>query len=108
NSVVYNPCISQKEYPMEEMQIFLDNWPDDQNVSRIDRSYKCFMTCVLIDLGLMNDNGQLQIEKHLEFGFVDPHWWIKELAPCRTKYEDEHDLCEFAFGIFNCFRERKL
>nr|BAG11631.1 odorant-binding protein 57e2 [Drosophila constricta] len=108
DSVVFNPCTSQKELSEADTLMVLENWPDNHNVSLIDRSYKCFITCVLIDLGLINGTGQVQIDKYVKSGNLDWKWVATELAPCRSKYLDEADLCEFAFGIFNCFRERKL
>ncbi|XP_017024953.1 general odorant-binding protein 57e [Drosophila kikkawai] len=107
-SVVFNPCISQKELSAAEAIIALENWPDNQDISLIEHRYKCTMTCVLIDLGLVNKMGQVQIDKYVESGVLDRMWVASDLASCRSKYHDEWDLCEFVFGIFNCFREMKL
>ncbi|KAH8291538.1 hypothetical protein KR054_012571, partial [Drosophila jambulina] len=102
---VYNPCMSQKELSEDEAVSALENWPDNQDLSR---SYKCFMTCVLIDVGLINKSGEVQINKYVQSGALDRNWVASELASCRSKYIEEHDLCEYAFGLFNCFREMKL
>ncbi|KAH8253654.1 hypothetical protein KR032_006380, partial [Drosophila birchii] len=105
---VYNPCITQKELSEAEAVIALEKWPDNQDLTRIERRYKCYMTCILIDLGLINKMGQLQMDKYLKSGALDKNWWASDLASCRSKYQDEQDLCEYTFGIFNCFREMKL
>ncbi|KAH8258266.1 hypothetical protein KR038_008888, partial [Drosophila bunnanda] len=108
NSVVLNPCMSQKELSEDEALTALENWPDNHDISLIERSYKCSMTCVLMDLDLINNLGQVSIDKYVKSGALDRNWVATDLSSCRTKYEDEHDLCEYAFGIFNCFREMKL
>nr|BAG11633.1 odorant-binding protein 57e [Drosophila tani] len=108
DSVVFDPCASQKELSEADTLMVLNNWPDHHNVSLIDRSYKCFITCVLMDLKLINGTGHVQIDEYVKLGFLDWKWVASELAPCRARYLDKADLCEFAFGLFNCFRERKL
>ncbi|KAH8373761.1 hypothetical protein KR200_001487, partial [Drosophila serrata] len=108
DSVIYNPCASQKELPDAEKLIALENWPDNQDISLIEHSYKCSMACVLMDLGLINQIGRVTIDNYVRSGALDGKWVISDLASCRNKYHDEQDLCEYAFGIFNCFREMKL
>nr|BAG11613.1 odorant-binding protein 57e [Drosophila takahashii] len=104
NSAVYNPCIQQTELTEDEAHQVLENWPD----SPIDRVYKCFLTCVLLDLELISKSGEVQIDKYLKTGVVDWKWVAIDLVTCRIEFSDEKDLCELAYGIFNCYRRVKL
>nr|BAG11635.1 odorant-binding protein 57e [Drosophila jambulina] len=108
NTVVFNSCMSQKELPEDQALTALENWPDNHDLSLVEHSYKCFMTCVLMDLGVVDKMGQVQIDKYLKSGALDRNWVAIDLAPCRSKYHDEMDMCEYVFGLFNCFREMKL
>nr|BAG11623.1 odorant-binding protein 57e [Drosophila ficusphila] len=108
NSALFNPCISRQELTLDEATQVLDHWPSKENLSSIDRNYKCFLTCVLLDLELISANGEVQIDKYTKLGVIDWKWVATELVSCRAKYVDEKDLCELAFGLFNCFRELKL
>ncbi|XP_016927426.3 general odorant-binding protein 57e [Drosophila suzukii] len=103
NTPVYNPCIQQIELTKEEAHQVLENWPD----TPIDRSYKCFLTCVLLDLGLISKSGEVQIDEYLKSGVVDWRWVAMELVYCRIEFSDEKDLCDLAFGLWNCFRKVK-
>ncbi|KAH8365260.1 hypothetical protein KR084_006804, partial [Drosophila pseudotakahashii] len=104
NSAVYNPCIQQTELTEAEAHQVLEKWPDYP----IDRTYKCFLTCVLLDLELISESGKVQINKYLKSGVVDWQWVAIELVTCRIEFDDEKDLCEYSFGMFNCFRKVKL
>nr|BAG11628.1 odorant-binding protein 57e [Drosophila auraria] len=106
-SVVFNPCASQKELSEAQALVALENWPDNHNVDLIDRSYKCFITCVLMDLELINGTGHVQVDKYVKSGVLDWKWVTSESAMCRSRYLDEPDMCNLVFGIFNCLRERK-
>ncbi|XP_016989445.1 general odorant-binding protein 57e [Drosophila rhopaloa] len=106
NSAVYNPCIRQMELTKDEASQVLEKWPD--NGALVDREFKCFLTCVLLDLGLISKHGVVQIGEYLRSGVVDWKWVATDLVVCRAEYEDEKDLCELSFGLFNCFREVKL
>nr|BAG11625.1 odorant-binding protein 57e [Drosophila fuyamai] len=106
NSAVFNPCISQMEFTKAEASQVLEHWPD--NGALIDRDFKCFLTCALLDLGLISKHGEVQIGEYVRSGVVDWKWVATDLVVCRAEYEDERDLCELSFGLFNCFREVKL
>ncbi|XP_017072577.1 general odorant-binding protein 57e [Drosophila eugracilis] len=108
NSAVYNPCIKYMKLTEDEATQVLNHWPDRKDPSFDDRGYRCFLTCVLIDMGLISPSGQVQIDKYMKSGVVDWRYVAMELVWCRGDFEDEKDLCELAFGIFNCFREVKL
>ncbi|XP_016957030.1 general odorant-binding protein 57e [Drosophila biarmipes] len=103
NSAVFNPCIQQIELSQDEAHQVLENWPE----TIIDRGYKCFLTCVLLDLGLITKSGDLQIDKYMKSGVVDWRWVATDLVVCRIEFSDEKDLCELSFGLFNCFRRVK-
>nr|BAD83892.1 Odorant-binding protein 57e [Drosophila melanogaster] len=104
NTSVFNPCVSQNELSEYEAHQVMENWP----VPPIDRAYKCFLTCVLLDLGLIDERGNVQIDKYMKSGVVDWQWVAIELVTCRIEFSDERDLCELSYGIFNCFKNVKL
>ncbi|XP_017123179.1 general odorant-binding protein 57e [Drosophila elegans] len=106
NSAVFNPCISRPQLTEDEASQVLENWT--KNVTLVDRTFKCLLTCLLMDLDLVSSSGQVQIDKYLKAGVVDWKYWAIELVTCRAEFEDEKDVCELSYGMFNCFREVKL
>nr|BAG11630.1 odorant-binding protein 57e1 [Drosophila constricta] len=103
-----NPCTTSNELDEDATLMVLETWPDNQYLQSYDHHYKCFITCLLMNLGLINGTGHVQIDKYVKSGVLDWQWVANELAPCRFKFQDEADMCEFVFGIFHCYRERKL
>nr|BAG11607.1 odorant-binding protein 57e [Drosophila yakuba] len=104
NSAVFNPCASRTEMTENEAHQVMENWPDPP----VDRAYKCLLTCVLLELGLIDDRGNVQIDKYMKSGVVDWQYVAFELVTCRIEFSDEKDLCELSYGLFNCFRVVKL
>ncbi|EDV55319.1 general odorant-binding protein 57e [Drosophila erecta] len=104
NTAVFNPCASQAALSETEAHKVMESWPDPP----IDRAHKCYLTCVLLDLGLVDQNGDVQIDKYLKSGVVDWRYVAFELINCRIEFGDERDLCELSYGLFNCFRAVKL
>nr|BAG11601.1 odorant-binding protein 57de [Drosophila obscura] len=101
NSSIYDPCRSQNYTTPEEQRSFLDNWPKDWNASELDRSVKCYATCILFEMQLLDKSGHLHMERYLEAEALQESW-PDSVDNCRTELADSYDSCEYFSGMANC------
>ncbi|XP_001361172.2 general odorant-binding protein 57e [Drosophila pseudoobscura] len=101
NTAIFNPCRGQKFTTPEEQRAFLDNWLKNLEGRDLDRTFKCYATCMLFDMNIMDGSGELHMEKYLETEALEKSW-PKSVANCRYEFADEMDICEYGFGMANC------
>ncbi|XP_034122566.1 general odorant-binding protein 57e [Drosophila guanche] len=101
NTVMFNPCRSQIDTTPEEQRLFLDNWQEHGSSIVLDRSFRCFATCILYDMHIMDEDGQLHMEQYMVVE-AQKASWNSSVAKCQAEFGDELDSCGYGYGMANC------
>nr|BAG11605.1 odorant-binding protein 57d2 [Drosophila varians] len=99
-----DPCENHLGFTEEEANEVMENWPANLSVSRVNRTHKCRVACIIFYYGLANTNGDIHLYKYYHAGIIDQAQVSSTLVKCHAKYIHEKDVCEYAFGIFYCYR----
>ncbi|KAH8274580.1 hypothetical protein KR018_001353, partial [Drosophila ironensis] len=102
------PCVELNGITEAEANAVMENWPDDLNLAIVNRTHKCYVSCILVYFGILDTSAELTLDKYFDTGVIDEYAVAPALNQCRFEYKDEKDLCERTFGIFNCLRIHKL
>ncbi|KAH8320842.1 hypothetical protein KR067_010884, partial [Drosophila pandora] len=103
-----DPCENHKGFTEKDANEVMENWPANLLVSRVNRTHKCRVACILSYYMLLGYEGQITLDKYLDAGIIDEYEVASTLLRCKYEYKDEKDICEFGFGIFYCFRMELL
>ncbi|XP_017123096.1 general odorant-binding protein 57d [Drosophila elegans] len=108
NSEFMDPCTDHNGIKDEEANRALGDWPKDLNLASVNRTHKCYVTCILIYYNLADNYGEVTLDKYFDNGIIDEFAFAPTLNRCCYEYSAETDLCEKIFGVFNCFRQERL
>ncbi|XP_037716005.1 general odorant-binding protein 57d [Drosophila subpulchrella] len=103
-----DPCPHHNGFSEEEAEAVLKDWPGNLNLAKVNRSHKCYVTCILMYFDIVGTSGEVTLDKYFDSGVIDEFAFAPTLLRCRYEYREETDFCEHTFGIFNCFRQEKL
>ncbi|BFG06342.1 general odorant-binding protein 57e [Drosophila madeirensis] len=98
---MFNPCRGQNDTTPEEQRLFLDNWQQHVSSNVLDRSFRCFATCILYDMHIMDDQGQLHMDQYM-VEEAQEESWNSSVAKCQAEFEDVAHSCGYGFGMANC------
>ncbi|KAH8401364.1 hypothetical protein KR009_004950, partial [Drosophila setifemur] len=101
-------CTKWNGFKVEEANAVLEVWPANLDVSKVNRTHKCYVRCLLVYFGTLSFSGEVLLDKYFDAGILDEFAVGPIVQRCRYQYKDEPDHCEHAFGIFNCFRNEHL
>ncbi|XP_052840426.1 general odorant-binding protein 57d [Drosophila gunungcola] len=108
NSEYTDPCTDHNGITVEEANRALADWPMDLDLASVNKTHKCYVTCILIYFNLADDYGGVTLDKYFNYGIIDEFAFAPTLSRCCYEYSAETDLCEKIFGVFNCFRQERL
>jgi len=92
----------------EEADGVFKDWPANLNLASVNRTHKCYVTCIFYLYNLISPSGDVTLEKYFNSGIIDEIAFAPTLNRCRDEYKNETDFCEHIFGMFNCFRQEIL
>ncbi|XP_016957029.2 general odorant-binding protein 57d [Drosophila biarmipes] len=107
-SEFFDPCPHHNGFTEEQADALFKDWPANLNLASVNRSHKCYVTCILVYYDLVGFSGELSLDKYFDSGVIDEFAFAPTMRRCRDEYKKETDICEHTFGIFNCFRQEKL
>nr|BAG11642.1 odorant-binding protein 57d [Drosophila lini] len=104
----FDPCGDRNGIKVEEANAVLENWPRNLQVDRVNRTHKCYVSCILWYFGIIDSFGNVSLDEYFDLGIIDEYAFAPTLYRCIYQYRDESDLCERTFGLFHCLRLEKL
>jgi len=108
NSEFIHPCTQHNGISEELAYEVLKDWPGNLNLASVNRTHKCFVTCILLYYNIVTTSGDLSLDKYYNAGDIDPRAIAPTIRRCFYEYRQETDYCEHTFGLFNCFRQEQL
>ncbi|XP_004522856.1 general odorant-binding protein 57c [Ceratitis capitata] len=92
-------CQVKHNITMEE----LDEFPDEPDADEVEMKFKCYAHCLLFGMGLLDENGKLNVEYMHDVGILtDPSY--ESMLECKAANDMEDDPCEYSFGMMLCAR----
>nr|BAG11611.1 odorant-binding protein 57d2 [Drosophila takahashii] len=112
NSKSYHPCHFDDRVVQyiadEEANKDLKDWPLNLNLASVNKTHKCYVTCIFILKNLVSTSGEVTLDKYFDSGIIDKISFTPTLTRCRDEFSKETDLCDHVFGMLNCFRQDLL
>ncbi|XP_016989447.1 general odorant-binding protein 57d [Drosophila rhopaloa] len=99
-----DPCTDHNGITDEQANNAFKDWPEHLNLASVNKTHKCYVTCILIYYNIVDNYGKISLDKYFDNGSIDEYAFAPTLLRCRYEYRKETDLCEQIFGIFNCFK----
>ncbi|XP_064551929.1 general odorant-binding protein 57c [Drosophila montana] len=98
---VIDKCLDKNHIPKNQYEKLIKYGTVDQETGDIERKFKCFMHCIVNEMGVLDSDGYLsmkQVESLAELRDTDRIAFRK----CNKKHHGEADLCEYAANIMTC------
>ncbi|KAH8253377.1 hypothetical protein KR032_005156, partial [Drosophila birchii] len=103
-----DPCEDKYAITEDEANAVMENWPRNLQVASVNRTHKCYVTCILRYFDIVDPFANIQLDKYFDLGIIDEYAFAPTLNRCVYQYRSETDLCERTFGMFHCLRLEKL
>nr|BAG11603.1 odorant-binding protein 57d [Drosophila merina] len=103
-----DPCENHLGFTAEEANAIMENWPANLAVSKVNRTHKCLVACLVSYFMLLDNSGEIHLDKYFDAGIIDEFEVAGTLVRCFEEYKNEKDICDYAFGMFNCYRMEKI
>ncbi|XP_017003130.1 general odorant-binding protein 57d [Drosophila takahashii] len=104
----FDPCTHHNGIPEKEVEALFKDWPNNLNLASVNRTHKCYVTCILLYYQLVGTSGEIMLDKYFDSGVIDEYAFAPIMGRCLYEYREETDFCEHTFGLFNCFRQERL
>nr|BAG11638.1 odorant-binding protein 57d [Drosophila barbarae] len=104
----FDPCEDKYGIKEEEANAVMENWPRNLQVASVNRTHKCYVSCILWYFGIIDSFANIRLDKYFDLGIIDEYAFAPTLNRCVYQYRNESDLCERTFGMFHCLRLEKL
>nr|BAG11604.1 odorant-binding protein 57d1 [Drosophila varians] len=99
-----DPCENHYGISEKEASEIMEDWPANLAISKVNRTQKCRVACTLLYYGLLHYSGEIHMDKYFDAGVIDELEVSSTIVRCHYEFRNEKDICEYAFGIFYCFR----
>ncbi|XP_030387481.1 general odorant-binding protein 57c [Scaptodrosophila lebanonensis] len=102
NSTVLDSCLESNHVTREELEFLSNQTSSEEDMDELDMKYKCFIHCMLNDLGLLDDKGFLNASKIEDFEEMGDSNRVV-LYDCKRVHDvADLDKCVYAFNIAQC------
>nr|BAG11615.1 odorant-binding protein 57d2 [Drosophila biarmipes] len=108
NSEFIHPCNHHNGITEEVAHEVLKVWPGNLNLASVNRTHKCYVTCIFLYYSIVSSSGDITLDKYYNSGVINEYAFTPTLRRCIYEKRLETDYCEHTFGMFNCFRQGKL
>ncbi|EDW91386.2 general odorant-binding protein 57d [Drosophila yakuba] len=108
NSEFYDPCTHANGIDEDEAEAAVGDWPQNLNLTSVNRSHKCYVICILQYYNIVSTSGEITLGKYYDTGVIDEFAVAPKINLCRYKFRKEKDFCERMFAVFNCLRQDLL
>nr|BAG11612.1 odorant-binding protein 57d3 [Drosophila takahashii] len=103
-----HPCTNYNAIREEEANGVLTDWPGNLNLAIVNKTHKCYVSCILYYYGVVATSGDVTLDKYYESGIIDQYAFVDTLRLCINECREYSDFCDHTFCMFNCFRHEIL
>ncbi|EDW91400.1 general odorant-binding protein 57c [Drosophila yakuba] len=94
-------CLASNNISHAEFQELIDRSSEEDDIENTEWRYKCLIHCLAEKGSLLDSNGYLDVERIDQLEPVSDELRAI-LYDCKKVYDQEEDLCEYAFRMVIC------
>ncbi|KRF79623.1 uncharacterized protein Dvir_GJ25722 [Drosophila virilis] len=99
---IINKCLDKNNISKNQYEKLIKHGIMDTEIGNIERKFKCFMHCVVNEMGVLGSDGYLNMKQLDSLGELRDTDRIT-FRKCNKLYHREADACEYVSNIITCF-----
>ncbi|KAI8038528.1 hypothetical protein M5D96_008428, partial [Drosophila gunungcola] len=83
-----DPCTNHNGITDDEIDCVLEDWPRNLNLASVNRTHKCYVSCILMYVNLVDNYGQIKLDQYFKSGVIDEYAFAPTLHRCHSEFRN--------------------
>ncbi|KAH8421032.1 hypothetical protein KR222_004447, partial [Zaprionus bogoriensis] len=98
-------CMLQNEIKRDEYEALMNQASSEEDLENVDRKFKCMLQCLSEEMEMVDSTGYIDVELIEQYQELSDDQ-RENIYECKRMHDEEPDMCEYAFKMTLCFKEK--